>query len=534
MGSKDLGHNSVSSQQSGVLPGSPRFPEHAFMRYFEDGYLHWPSKIALMGTDETITYSEAYVRAKTIMWCLKHDYSIGPGSTVALASPNIAGLPIVMAAVQACGAMLVMCSNYAELVDYTAYARLTRPDLFIVCRPDACAELARECPDVAVMTLHCECEGYPAVRHVLAKYRAEGVAYEPEFQRGARIVLFSSGSTGAPKAIVNRFESFHHNGCEIARGYRIGPDDVMYLPVPLFHSYGMIGLYAAFTQGATIVTLLKYRPDSSLATIESARVSVYFGVPTMYLREMRESADGDWDFSSLRVMKLAGSACPEEAVVQLEEHFGCKLLASYGMTETAATCTMADYDAPLSVRASSVGVPIDGVTLKIDADTGELLVKSVSLMDGILREDGSLDAGAGAGIDEDGWFHSGDVAAVDADGNYHIVGRIKDIIIRGGVNIFPVEIENAYQQHEGISESCLVGYPDPDLGERTCLCVIEAEGHDEPASSLRAFAIGRLEKWKVPDVVMKMESLPRLASGKTDKKALQAFVIEALHKGSSL
>jgi len=366
-----------------------------------------------------------------------------------------------------------------------------------------------------------------SVERAIAMSRQAGMAFTPVMHDGARIVLFSSGSTGMPKAIVNRFESFHHNGLVIADCYRVMRDDVLYLPVPFFHSYGMIGLYTALSQGATVVTLQKYRPESSLTAIETTRATVYFGVPTMYLREMRVNEDDDWDLSSLRVAKIAGAPCPEAAAVEYERRYGCKMLSSYGMTETAATCTSADYDDSLRVRTAGVGKPIDGVSLKLDPETGEVLVKSVSIMDGFLLEDGSIDPG----LDEDGWFHSGDVAEIDEDGNYFITGRIKDIVIRGGVNIFPAEVENVYQEHEGVAESCLVGYPDPELGERTCLCVVEKEGADNPAALLRDYARGRLEKCKIPDVVMKMDELPRLTNGKTDKRALREIVTKALCVG---
>jgi acyl-CoA synthetase (AMP-forming)/AMP-acid ligase II len=235
---------------------------------------------------------------------------------------------------------------------------------------------------------------------------------------------------------------------------------------------------------------------------------------------MRVNAEDEWNLSHLRVAKIAGAACPEAAAAEYERRYGCRVISSYGMTEAAATVTMADYDAPLHVRTAGVGKPIDGVSVKIDPESGELLIKSVSLMDGLLLEDGTIDPG----VDEDGWFHSGDVAAIDEDGNYFITGRIKDIVIRGGVNIFPAEVENAYQNHEGIAESCLVGYPDPELGERTCLCVVPKEGADDSAAALRDFAKGRLEKCKIPDVVMKMDELPRLANGKTDKTTLRDVV----------
>lgn len=512
------------------VPDASDYPDYAFIRYFEEGYLERPFKQAVIGTGETLTYSEAYLRTKALAWCLENELSIGPQSRVALSSENIVDMPVIMAAVQVCGAMLVLCSPQAEVSDYLAYAQLIRPDLFIVCRPDVCDELAQAYPDTKVMTLRCKHEGYPSVEGTIAANRVNGMTFDPRMRGEAHIVLFSSGSTGKPKAIVNRFSSFHHNGCEIARGYRMTRDDVLYLPVPFFHSYGMIGLYAALSLGATVVTIVKYRPESSLSAIEAARVTVYFGVPTMYLREMRINADDEWDLSSLRVAKIAGAPCPEAAAEEYERRYGCRMLPSYGMTEMAATTTTADYDAPLRVRAASVGTPIDGVTVKLDPETGELLCKSVAMMDGFLLEDGTLDPG----VDEDGWFHSGDVATTDEMGNYYIVGRIKDIVIRGGVNIFPAEVENAYQEHEGVAESCLVGYPDPELGERTCLCVVEKEGSNISTSALRDYAKGRLEKCKIPDVVMKMEALPRLTSGKTDKAALRETVTQALLKSSRI
>lgn len=495
-------------------------PEYAFITYFERGYRDRPSKPAVIGTGESITYAESFLRAKALAWYLENELAIGPDSTVALSSTNVVDQPIVLAAIQACGASLVLIAGESEPFEYVSYAHHVTPDLFIVSKAQACKLLSDAYPTMYIMTMHCECAGYPSLESVIAEHRIQGISYRAEILGDPRIILFSSGSTGAPKAIVNRSSSFWHNGSEVARAYRITNSDILYLPVPFFHSYGMIGLYSALTQGASIVTLVKYRPETSLSTIESTRATVYFGVPTMYMREMRVNADNEWDISSLRVAKLAGAPCPESVVHEFERRYDCKMLASYGMTETAATLTASDYDAPLEIRATSVGRPIDGATIKIDPNTGELLCKSISMMDGILCKDGSLDPS----LDKEGWFHSGDIAEKDDQGNYYIVGRIKDMIIRGGVNIFPLEVENVYQQHEAVSESCLIGYPDPELGERTCLCVVLREGFDELAQDLRCYAFGKLEKCKVPDVVISMPSLPALPNGKTDKGKLRALI----------
>ncbi len=268
---------------------------------------------------------------------------------------------------------------------------------------------------------------------------------------------------------------------------------------------------------------MKYRPESSLSSIVSSKAAVYFGVPTMFQRELRVNSGNEWDLSCLRSGMVAGASIPEASQREFEERFGCKLIQSYGMTETAATLTMSKFAYPLKKRCQTIGKPVEGAQMKLAPGTSEILVKASTMMDGILQEDGSLKLD----LDEDGWFHSGDVGSIDAEGDYYITGRIKDMIIRGGINIFPAEVENVYQNNPDISESCLVGYPDPELGERSCLCVIMREGASVSASDLRLYASGLVEKCKIPDTVMKVGDLPRLGNGKIDKNTLRKRVVEA-------
>lgn len=485
-----------------------------------DGCYSEPYKMLVVGSYESVTYGEAYYRTLALAGVLADEWDIGPASTVVLSANNVCWYVVVAAAVQLRGARLVLVSGNAELSDFEGAFEQCNPSLVIVASAEHSVALKGLSGRPSMATLSHSAEGIVRIEDAVAHAMAEA-RFAPDAPAGdPAIVLFSSGSTGKPKAIVNRSSSFRRSGLAQARVLGAVRDDVCYIPVPFSHTYGVVSLYTALETGCTVVTNVKYRPDLSLASISSLKATLYFGVPTMYLRELTQNADGAWDVSCLRAGLVAGSSCPEAVFAEYEQRYGCVLAQCYGMTETAATLTTGSLADPTSARAHTVGTPIDGAEVRIDPETGEICCRTPSLMSGIIREDGSLDPC----LDEEGWFHSGDVGVLDEAGRLSITGRIKDIIIRGGINVFPAEVENVYQDNEAVSASCLVGYPDPELGERTCLCVVMEPGCDVSSHDLREYARGKVEKCKIPDVVLKMDDLPRLGNGKIDKKTLRAQV----------
>ena len=496
-------------------------PSFSLLGCIRSGYYSFPDKQMVIESDGSLTYADAYFRTTSLAWFLRSKQGIDETKTVLLSALNVADYPVIVAAVQACGARLVLATGSAEAQEIVGCARQVSPDLALVSKPDLCEALRAEYPSMPIFTVDSAHPDFESMEEIVRTWRSEGYLRNVAGAVDSGVVLFSSGSTGTPKAILNRSSSFARSGTAVSGGFALTENDVCYLPVPFSHTYGVVGMYAALLHRATLVTLKKYRPESSLSMIVSSQASIYFGVPTMFLRELRINDEGEWDVSCLRAGMIAGASCPEAVLGEYEERFGCVLTQSYGVTETAATLTMTPMDATRRQRATSVGLPIDGVSFKIEEGTGEICTKSPSLMNGILHPDGSLDCP----VDEDGWFHTGDVGAIDDDGFLYITGRIKDMIIRGGINIFPAEVENAYQEHEGIAESCLVGYPDPELGERSCLCVI-MKREDDPVSTsdLRLYAKGNVEKCKIPDTVIKLTDFPRLANGKVNKKELRAYV----------
>ncbi len=491
------------------------------------GYLEVPSKRMTVVPGGSISYADAYVQTCTLAFYLRTVCGIGPGKTVALSCPNVLRAPMAIAAVEACGARLALLPSSLAHADFAHFTSLVDPDLIIVATAEHCAMAHEMLPGVRLMSIGCRDVPVPCVDDV-----ARGFAYGEEAMNApiladqARYVVFSSGTTGLPKAIVNRTLSFAYNGICLRHALSFTDDDAAFVPVPIAHVFGIVGLYAVLGGLGTLVTMEKFIAEDACSLIENTCATLHLGVPTMYLRELRVNHSDIWNLSSLRTGVVAGASCPESVFFEYERRYGCKLMPSYGMSETSATLTVTDIDLPMDERAHTDGVAIKGAQIRIDAETGEILCKTPSMMEGIIKSDGTFEAG----VDEDGWLHTGDVGELDENGSLRIIGRIKEMIIRGGINIFPAEIERIYQGHPDVSECCLTGYDDPELGERTALSVILRDGADVSSLELRSWAKGRIEKVKIPDIVLKMDDFPRLASGKIDKKALKRRVLDTLVK----
>ena len=512
-------------------------PPFSVARFICEGYESDPFKQMVVGMNEGITYAEAYRRMVALANRLRDELGVGQGDAVMIAAPNIVPYFVLIGAIQLVGGTVALMSPTVERTEFAGIYDRVHPAVAIVSTEAHC-RLAAECsPKTRVLTVACRVDGVEAVERA---WSGEAVWNGSSPDEDPKFILFTSGSTGTPKAVQLRGSSFCRHAGELTRALQVKPGEVFFIPVPFAHVYGVVALHTALTHHATVATLVKYRPEQAMSLITSVHANVYLGVSTMYLRELRENQNNEWDLSCLRAGLVAGASSPLAVFEEYEKRYGTVLVNSYGMTETAATLTVAELDDPLRERAASVGHPIAGAevrTAPLDAQgdglvcpypaepdggwrRGELVCKTPSLADGIIAEDGTLNRP----LDAEGWLHTGDIGWVDANNYVWVDGRVKDMIIRGGINIYPAEVENTYQDHPQVAECCLVGYPDPDLGERTCLCVIMNEGADLSMFAMREYAKGRIEKCKIPDLVMKMDEFPRLGNGKIDKKELQAHV----------
>jgi fatty-acyl-CoA synthase len=338
-------------------------------------------------------------------------------------------------------------------------------------------------------------------------------------------IQFTSGTTGTPKGATLTHFNLVNNGFFVGEGLRLTAADRVCIPVPMYHCFGMVlGVLAAMTHAAASVLPCEgFEPLAVLETVAAERCTALHGVPTMFIAELDHARFKDFDLSSLRTGIMAGSPCPISVMrrVVAEMHLP-ELTICYGMTETSPVSFQTEPDDSLERRVGTVGRVHPHVQVKVVDENGrvvprgvagELLTRGYSVMRGYWgdpdRTREVLDAG--------GWMHTGDLAVIDGDGYCNIVGRVKDMIIRGGENISPREIEEFLYRHPAVSDVAVVGVPDPKFGEAVCACVRLREGMVATEEEIQEFCRGQIAHYKVPRYVRFVESFPLTVSGKVQK-----------------
>ncbi len=338
-------------------------------------------------------------------------------------------------------------------------------------------------------------------------------------------IQFTSGTTGTPKGATLTHFNIVNNGFFVGEGMRLKPEDSVCIPVPLYHCFGMVlGVLAAMTHGAASVFPSEgFEPLAVLETVARERCTVLHGVPTMFIAQLEHPRFGEFDLSSLRTGIMAGSPCPTAVMrrVVADMHMP-EVTICYGMTETSPVSFQSCTDDPLELRVTTVGRVHPHVQVKIiDADgnvtprgaAGELLTRGYSVMRGYWNEpERTRDA-----IDAGGWMHTGDLALIDEQGYCNIVGRVKDMIIRGGENVYPREVEEFLYRHPAVLDVTVVGVPDPKYGEAVCACIQLRSGMSASEEDIREFCRSQIAHYKVPRYVRFMQSFPLTVSGKVQK-----------------
>jgi fatty-acyl-CoA synthase len=338
-------------------------------------------------------------------------------------------------------------------------------------------------------------------------------------------IQFTSGTTGTPKGATLTHFNLVNNGFFVGEGMRLTAEDMVCIPVPLYHCFGMVlGVLAAMTHGAVSVLPCEgFEPLTVLKTVAGERCTVLLGVPTMFIAELEHPRFAEFDLSSLRTGIMAGSPCPIAVMrrVVAEMHMP-EVTICYGMTETSPVSFQSQPDDPLERRVSTVGRVHPHVQVKIiDAMgrvtprgvSGELLTRGYSVMRGYWddaeRTRDSIDAG--------GWMHTGDLAVIDGEGYCNIVGRVKDMIIRGGENVSPREIEEFLYGHAAVLDVAVVGVPDAKYGEAVCACIRLREGMTATEEEVREYCRAHIAHYKVPRYVRFVDGFPLTISGKVQK-----------------
>ena len=339
-------------------------------------------------------------------------------------------------------------------------------------------------------------------------------------------IQFTSGTTGFPKGATLTHRNILNNGFFIGECMKLTPEDRLCIPVPLYHCFGMVlGNLACFTHGATIVYPNDgFDPLTVLQAVQDERCTGLHGVPTMFIAELDHPRFSEFDLSTLRTGIMAGSPCPTEVMKRVVEQMNLReITIAYGMTETSPVSCQSSTDTPLAKRVSTVGTVQPHLEIKIvDPDTGavvpvgqrgEFCTRGYSVMHGYWGDEEKTREA----IDADGWMHTGDLATMDAEGYVNIVGRIKDMVIRGGENIYPREIEEFLYRHPQVQDVQVVGVPDQKYGEELCAWIIAKPGTAPTEDDIRVFCKGQIAHYKVPRYIRFVTSFPMTVTGKIQK-----------------
>jgi fatty-acyl-CoA synthase len=350
-------------------------------------------------------------------------------------------------------------------------------------------------------------------------------------------ILYTSGTTGKPKGAMLTHRNITSNAIEVDLVLRITRDDRVLVPVPFSHAFGSIlGITMAAVNAATMVPTIGFDPEDALQIIEREGITICHGVPTMFIRMLNVMEHRRYSTETLRTGIVAGAPCPREVMEDVMEHMGCNLSNAYGETEAGPIVTANRLDDPLEKRLTTVGRPLPGLEAHIvddankpvkQGEVGEIVARGVNIMKGYFKDPAETDTT----IDKDGWLHTGDLGMMDEDGFYHIVGRKKDMLIVGGFNVYPPEVEAYFIEHPAVMDISIVGIPDKDLGEVPVAAINVTPGESIDGQQLIDWAYDDIASAKIPRYVAIGHELPYSGRGKVQKFILKDQMVEMIEGG---
>ncbi len=446
---------------------------------------------------------------------------VAPGDRVAIMLPNMPAFPVAFYGALAAGAIVVPMNPLLKSREITYYLSDSGAKALLVWHTAAGeAALGAAANGVSVLKID-----EPDAAGLLTGLAPVPAGVERAGDDDA-VILYTSGTTGVPKGAELTHAGLTRNASLTARNLlNAAPDDVVMGCLPLFHVFGLTcALNATIAVGASLTLLPRFDPARALEIVGRDRVTIFEGVPTMYAAMLHDPAGARADTSSLRVCVSGGAAMPAEVMRGFEQAFGCMILEGYGLSETSP---VASFNHPDRVRKpGSIGTPIQGVEMRVVdnegaelpvGQIGEIVIRGHNVMKGYW-----CNPGATAETITGGWLKTGDLARVDEDGYFYIVDRKKDLIIRGGFNLYPREIEEVLYEHPAVAEAAVIGIPDEHLGEEIGAAVKLRPAATATTGELRAFVKDRIAPYKYPRYVWIEPDLPKGPTGKILRREVSA------------
>jgi len=478
-----------------------------------------PDAPAIRLGEAELAYAELDDRSARLATLLR-EKGIEPGDRVGVMLPNVPEFPIAYYGVLRAGGIVVPMNVLLKEREIAFYLGDSGAKLLLAWHgfaeearagaADAGAELVEVEPAAFAATL-AELEPSPGV----ADTAEDDIA----------VLLYTSGTTGKPKGAELTHLNLARNAEISSRTTcQVGAGDVVLGALPLFHSFGQsVGMNASLRVGACLTLVPKFDPDDALATMQRDRVTHFYGVPTMFGALLHHPERERFDTSTLRTCVTGGASMPVEVLRGFEDGFGAKVLEGYGLSETSPVASSNHPD--MERKPGSIGTPIEGVEMRVvneddepvsRGEVGEIVIRGHNIMKGYWQQpEATAEAMRG------GWFHSGDMARVDEDGYFYIVDRKKDLIIRGGYNVYPREVEEVLYEHPKIREAAVVGVPHDEWGEEIGAAVVLHEGEELDPEEVSAYVKDRIAAYKYPRVVWFLDDLPKGPTGKILKREIE-------------
>jgi len=479
----------------------------------------YPDSIALRMGDLAITYVELDQATARVAGLLR-ERGFEPGDRAGIMLPNVPEFAIAYYGVLRAGGVVVPMNVLLKQREVEFY--LGDPEAKVIFAWHEFADAASAgAAEVGSECIVVEPESF-------VDLLASAAPFEQVVDREASdtaVILYTSGTTGKPKGAELTHSNLTINADVSKALFTLEHDDVVLGALPLFHAFGQTcALNTAFAAGASLALIPRFDAGKVLATIERDGVTVFEGVPTMFAALLHQPGREQFDVSTLRVCVSGGAALPVEVLRGFEEAFGCVILEGYGLSETSP---VACFNHPDRERMpGSIGTPVEGVEMKLVDDhrqdagagePGEIAIRGHNVMKGYLnRPDATAEA-----IDDAGWFYSGDVARIDEEGRYFIVDRKKELIIRGGYNVYPREIEEVLYEHPAVREAAVIGIPHDSLGEEVGAAIALKPGAQVTESDIRDYAKANVAAYKYPRHVWFVDELPKGPTGKILKREIK-------------
>jgi len=485
-----------------------------------------PDRVAIHLGDQTTSYGELDDQSARVAGLLA-DRGIAPGTPIGIMLPNVPEFASVYYGILRTGAVVVPMNPLLKAREIAYYLGDSGAPVIFAWHITA--------PEVEIGAKEAGAEAILVDPATFPDILATASPAPQVIDRAAydtAVVLYTSGTTGHPKgAELTHANLINNVEVSAADLFQLGPDDLIFGGLPLFHAFGQTcTLNAAIMTGASLTVLPRFDAAKALGILADQRVTIFAGVPTMFSALLHVPDRSDYDVSALRLCISGGAAMPVEVLRQFEDAFECIVLEGYGLSETSP---VASFNHPGRERKpGSIGTPIRGVEMRVvdasgaevpQGEVGEIAIRGHNIMKGYLnRPEATAEA-----VSDDGWFRTGDIGRVDEDGYYYIVDRKKDLIIRGGYNIYPREIEEVLYEHPEVAEAAVVGIPHPELGEEVGAAVALKPGATVTPDELRSYVKSQVAAYKYPRRVWIVDALPKGPTGKILKKEITVPDAEA-------